>query len=62
MDDLITTTDKDPITNNDLPNVSKCFDSFIDVSKAKFCEESHGRVRFCPAPQKPIENLETRNF
>ncbi len=36
VDDLITTTDKDPITNNDLPNVSKCFDSFIDVSKAKF--------------------------
>ena len=38
----------------------------IGASKAKFCRESFGEVRFCVAPQKPGKNgeklvLETKN-
>ena len=28
----------------------------IGASKAKFCRESFGEVRFCVAPQKPSKN------
>ncbi len=30
----------------------------IGASKAKFCRESFGEVRFCVAPQKPGKNRE----
>ena len=29
----------------------------IGASKAKFCRESFGEVRFCVAPQKPGKNM-----
>ena len=31
----------------------------IGASKAKFCRESFGEVRFCVAPQKPGKNKGT---
>ena len=34
----------------------------IGASKAKFCRESFGEVRFCIAPQKPGKNDEKRLF
>ncbi len=34
----------------------------IGASKAKFCGESFGEVRFCVAPQKPGKNDEKRVF
>ena len=34
----------------------------IDASKAKFCRESFGEVRFCVAPQKPGKNKEKLVF
>ena len=37
-------------------------DLIIGQSKAKFCEESAGDVRFCVAPQKPGKNVEKRMF
>ena len=37
-------------------------DLIIGQSKAKFCEESAGDVRFCVAPQKPGKNVEKRVF
>ena len=37
-------------------------DLIIGQSKAKFCEESAGDVRFCVAPQKPRKNVEKRMF
>lgn len=36
VNNLITNTDMDPKTKNILPNISKCFDSFVDISKSKF--------------------------
>ena len=37
-------------------------DLIIGQSKAKFCEESAGDVRFCVAPQKPGKSVEKRVF
>ena len=34
----------------------------IGASKAKFCRESFGEVRFCVAPQKPGKNKEKLVF
>ena len=34
----------------------------IGASKAKFCRESFGEVRFCVAPQKPGKNREKLVF
>ena len=34
----------------------------IGASKAKFCRESFGEVRFCVAAQKPGKNDEKRVF
>ena len=34
----------------------------IGASKAKFCRESFGEVRFCVAPQKPGKNQEKLVF
>ena len=34
----------------------------IGASKAKFCRESFGEVRFCVAPQKPGKNSEKLVF
>ena len=34
----------------------------IGASKAKFCRESFGEVRFCVAPQKPGKNGEKLVF
>ena len=34
----------------------------LGASKAKFCRESFGEVRFCVAPQKPGKNDERRTF
>ena len=34
----------------------------IGASKAKFCRESFGEVRFCVAPQKPGKNSGKRVF
>ena len=34
----------------------------IGASKAKFCRESFGEVRFCVAPQKPGKNMEKLVF
>ena len=34
----------------------------INVSGAKNCEESHGEVHFCVAPQKPRKNAEKQAF
>ena len=34
----------------------------IGASKAKFCRESFGEVRFCVAPQKPGKNWEKLVF
>ena len=34
----------------------------IGASKAKFCRESFGEVRFCVAPQKPGKNREKLAF
>ena len=37
-------------------------DLIISQSRAKFCEESAGDVRFCVAPQKPGKNMQKRVF
>ena len=34
----------------------------IGASKAKFCRESFGQVRFCVAPQKPGKTMEKLVF
>ena len=34
----------------------------IGASKAKFCRESFGEIRFCVAPQKPGKNGEKLVF
>ena len=34
----------------------------IGASKAKFCRESFGEVRFCVAPQKPGKHMEKLVF
>ena len=44
-----------------------CTEVIIGASKAKFCRESFGEVRFCVAPQKPGKNgeklvFETKHF
>ena len=37
-------------------------EAIIGASKAKFCRESFGEVRFCVAPQKPGKNREKLVF
>ena len=36
VNDLVTTNANNPVTGETLPDISACFESFVDIEKSKF--------------------------